>query len=247
VHSPQQPGQVDHTEQLTGVRIVDGGCRAGPVLDDLAEVLGGEDLDGVVRRQGRPDSIRPRTFLTPQRAFGEVHGVCCLGTNPGVALELEENAVCVAHHDQVLRLVGDARQAATNQRRRLSQRMDVPTCQRRVTIGGHRGQPAPRGVDSGVERAAPRVGDRCTHQTYPALADELFPFPSHCAGMETGRRGLVNGQPLITGHLLPPSTQPSWGLGLRLAWGLSKRQSPEPKSLSRTRRAGPCSAVRRNG
>jgi len=97
-----QAGQVDHAEQLARLRVMDGGRRAGPGLHYLDEVLRGEDLHCVIRRQGGPDSVGPSAVLAPQGALREVHRVGRLRANPGVALELEQHPRRVAHDDQVL-------------------------------------------------------------------------------------------------------------------------------------------------
>jgi hypothetical protein len=94
--------QVDDAKQLARLRVVDGGRCAGPGLDLLHEVLGGEDLDRVIGRQRRPDSVGAGAHLAPERALREVHRVGCLRANPGVALDLEQHPRRVADDDHVL-------------------------------------------------------------------------------------------------------------------------------------------------
>ena len=50
-----------------------GAARARPALDRLVEVLGAEDLDGVVGGERGADRVRARAGLAPQHALGEVH------------------------------------------------------------------------------------------------------------------------------------------------------------------------------
>src|SRR3954454_22638331 len=82
--------------------------------------------------------------------------------------------------------------------------MRLPTLGCLVAIGCHRSQPAPRRVDSRVQRPPPRVRDRCTHSANPALAHELLPLLPQFAGTEGGRCTRVDGQPWVTGHFARP-------------------------------------------
>jgi hypothetical protein len=97
-----EAGQVNDSDQLTGFGVVDGRRRAGPGLDWLNEVLGGEDVYGVIGRQGSPDGVGSSAVLAPQRALGEVHGIGGLRADSGVALECEQRPGRVAHDDQVV-------------------------------------------------------------------------------------------------------------------------------------------------
>jgi hypothetical protein len=201
-----ETGEVDDAEQLARLRVMDRRRRAGPGLDDLDEVLGGEDLHRVIRCQGGPDRVGPGALLAPQGALGEVHRVGRPGANPGVALELQQEASRVAHHDQVVRPAGDARQAVADQRRRLDQGMQLPARRCLGTIGGHRGQSAPRGIHPRVARAPPRVGDRRPDApVHLARGDEVLPLPPQFARVPAGRRSRVDGEPGIAGHAFPPS------------------------------------------
>src|SRR5688500_15840633 len=61
------------TQERAGVGIVDRRRRrARPALDRLAEVLGLEDLDRVIRRERGAGRVGPRPRLAPERALGEV-------------------------------------------------------------------------------------------------------------------------------------------------------------------------------
>ncbi len=182
VHVPLEAGQVDDAEQLARLGVVDRRRRARPGLDDFDEVLGGEDLHCVIRRQGGADGVGAGAVLAPQRALGEVHRVGRLGANPGVALELEQQPRRVAHDDQVVRPVGEARQTLTDERGGVSQWMQPPAPGCLGTIGRHRRQPAPRGVDARIERSPPRVGDRWPDAPiHPAFGDEVLPLPPQFA------------------------------------------------------------------
>jgi hypothetical protein len=97
-----ETGQVNDSDQLTGFRVVDGSRRAGPGLNWLNEVLGGEDLHGVIGCQGSPDGVGPSAALAPQRALGEVHRISRQRADSGVALECEQRPSRVAHDDQVV-------------------------------------------------------------------------------------------------------------------------------------------------
>jgi len=59
VGGAQVPRQVDDAEDLAGRRVVDRSARALPRVDPAVEVLGAEDLDGVVDRDGRPSAFVP--------------------------------------------------------------------------------------------------------------------------------------------------------------------------------------------
>jgi hypothetical protein len=133
VHAPLEPGELDHPEHLARVGVVHRGRRAGPGLDDLDEVLGGEDLHRVVGRQGGPDRVGPGAVLAPESALHEVHRVRRQRPQLGVAVELQQHPRRVAQDDQVVRLAGEAgalgrdNQLALLVRRRLrAAHADVP-------------------------------------------------------------------------------------------------------------------------
>ena len=90
--------------QLAGVGVVDRRRRARPALHGLVEVLGAEDLDGVVDGDRGADRVRARAGLAPQRALGEVHR---LGGAQAQARPLpsiaQQHAVGVGDHDEVAR------------------------------------------------------------------------------------------------------------------------------------------------
>ena len=65
--------EIDDAEQLAGVGVVDRRGRARPALHGLVEVLGAEDLDGVVGGDRGADRVRAGPGLAPQHALGEVH------------------------------------------------------------------------------------------------------------------------------------------------------------------------------
>ena len=58
-------GQVERTQDGAGVRVVDGGRRAAPRGDRPGQVLGREDLHGLVQRQGGAGSVGAGAVLGP--------------------------------------------------------------------------------------------------------------------------------------------------------------------------------------
>ena len=63
VDRPHLAGEVDHADQLAGVGVVDRSRRAGPLLDDLVEVLGREHLHRVLGGDRRSDRVGPGPAL----------------------------------------------------------------------------------------------------------------------------------------------------------------------------------------
>jgi len=66
-------GEVDGTEQATGIRIVHGCGRAAPWLHGNTEMFGSEDLHAVVEFEGSARRVGTRAALTPVGTFDELH------------------------------------------------------------------------------------------------------------------------------------------------------------------------------
>ena len=195
--------QVDDAEQRAGVGIVDRRGRARPALHGLVEVLGAEDLDGVVGRDRGPDRVRPRPGLAPQHALGEVHHLGRAPPHRARALDAEQHAGLVADHDQVPGLLGHLGQAGVDQLGMAAQRvLGVPVVH--LELVGHDGRElAPGRVHAGVQRPPPRVRDRPAHIRIAlvVLAEEQLPREPELLGAQSRRRRGVDGHPRIGGAL----------------------------------------------
>ena len=132
-----------------------GAARARPALHGIAEVLGAEDLDGVVERDRGADRVGARAALAPQRALGEVHvaggAQAHAAPLPSIVISMP---LASRDDDQVAGLVGDRRQALVDQRRGAGERVLLVAVVRLGLVGDDRRLAAARGVDAGRRTSA---------------------------------------------------------------------------------------------
>ena len=93
-------GEVDDADDLARLRVVDRRARALPGVHDAAEVLGGEDLDGMVDGDRRAKRVGSRALLTPVGAADEVHVLGRLD-HVLVALDPQQHTARVRDHEHV--------------------------------------------------------------------------------------------------------------------------------------------------
>ena len=224
-------GEVDDAEQLAGVGVVDRRRRARPALHDLVEVLGPEDLDGVVGGDRGADRVRARAGLAPQRALGEVHVVGGAQAQARAALDAQQHAVGVGDDDEVLGVVGDRRRgtrgsAAPRGRAGAppSAAASRPRRRRPARAGGRSGRCRPRPSAARSRRSARgRRPDRRPVARVAEPGDEPLPREAQLLGPQRRRRSDVDGQPGLRAHLPPDS-----GQRRRIdATGLRSRRSDE--------------------
>jgi hypothetical protein len=113
-------------------------------MDDLAEVLGGVNLHSVVGCECCPDRVRARPYFAPESALDEIHRVRRRRANPRIAVEPQQQTLGIADDDQVVALVGEWPEPATNQRRGRLERMRLPTLPDVTPIPEGRGRTRPR-------------------------------------------------------------------------------------------------------
>jgi hypothetical protein len=101
------PGEVDRTEQLTGLGIVDRGRRRRPAVHALLEVLGGEDLQRVIEHEGGAERVGPGHRLAPQRTGLQMDPLGGL-QRVGVAAGPEDEALAVGDRHDLVGVLGDA-------------------------------------------------------------------------------------------------------------------------------------------
>ena len=163
----QRPADVDDAEQRARHGVVDRRRRAPPRVLLGQEVLGAEDLHGVVDRQRGADRVRARAVLGPAHALGELDPLDRVVLDALVALEPEDPALGVADDHHVLGVVGERAEAAAQDRHHVGDRRVGPGLDERVrveravraqTLGVEAGElhPRPRLLDHGarLERAA---------------------------------------------------------------------------------------------
>ena len=135
----------------------------------------------MVGRERGPDRVRARAGFAPKGALDEVHCVRRSGANLRVAVQPQQQAVGITDDGQVLAVVGEGPEPATNQRRGTLQRMGLPPLpdfasrreRRRAGTGG---------VYACDLAAMPGVGDRPPHLIEATLAQVLVPPPPKLAG-----------------------------------------------------------------
>ena len=175
--------EVDDAEQAAGVGVVDRSRRARPALHDLVEVLGAEDLDGVVGGDRGADRVRARAGLAPQRALGEVHVVGGAAAQARAALDAQQHAAGVGDDDEVAVSSAIAR--------------------------GTRGSAAPRGRADGPASAAPSRPRRRRPARVGGRSGRCPPRPSAARSRRSASR-TSSGSPSSSGPGWPsPATKRS--------------------------------------
>ena len=168
---PERAAQIDDPDRLAGQRVVDRGGRAPPRVLLAQEVLGREDLDGVVDGERGADGVGPGAVLGPVHALAE-HDLVGAVVHTVVALHPEHPAKVVDDHHHVLGIISEAHEAA-------AQNVDD-------VVSGElaRRSRALRGRSRG---AAPAGRDRC--RPTPAVARSIHHRP-HIAVGGTAHRAL---------------------------------------------------------
>ncbi|HET6171694.1 MAG TPA: hypothetical protein VFD90_03755 [Gaiellales bacterium] len=195
-----QTGEIDDSEQPAALGIVDGCRGTGPAMDDLAEMLRGMNLHGMVGSKGRPDRVRAGTRFAPERPLDEVHRVGGRRANLRVAVDPQQLTCGVADDDHMLTLAGDAPQALLYQRRGRLEWMSLPPQRDVVAIPEHGWCAASRLVQPDRFRSLPGIGDRQPHRFEAAASHEVVPASPQRAGTSDRRRIHVNSNPWIARH-----------------------------------------------
>jgi hypothetical protein len=198
VHGGHVAREIDDPEQPAGVGVGDGRRRARPALDGLGEVLGGEDLDGVLGGERGADRVRPGAGLAPQGALDEVHVVGGAIAQPSVAADAEQHPVGVADHGQVVGLHGRERHALLDERACDGEGVVLPQAARAVELDERGGGLTAGGIHARVAGSEPGVGDRVADLRRPgvlvvqwAAVDEAFPRVAQLAcPFRRDRRGV---------------------------------------------------------
>jgi len=202
VDDAEVAGQVDDAEHPPAVGIHDRRRRAGPALDGLGEVLGREDLHGVRGGDRSADRVGPGRRLAPQRTLDEVHVVGSAISQPRVALDAQQHAVRIRDDEQVVGIEQGLGHALLDHRAD-AQGMLLPHRTGAADLDDGLCGQAPAGIDAGVARAHPGVGDRAAHVgragilvgALQAILDEVLPGVTQLTGPLGRDRVGIDGDP----------------------------------------------------
>ncbi len=157
----QVGGQVDDADQLTGERVVDRRGRAGPRVNGRHQVLGREDLDGVIERHRRADRVGPDRRLRPRGALDEAHPVRQLDRAP-LATHPQQVRLRVRDRDHVTDVAVEAREGVEDRVDRTCQRRTLLTLAELV-VAQHDHRAAGIRRHAGGQAAPPAGEDQITH------------------------------------------------------------------------------------
>lgn len=132
-------GQAEGAEDTAGVGVVDRGGRAAPRRDGTGQVLGCEDLHGLVESQCGARSVGPRVVLGPRRPRHEVDRFSAGPQRPGTFYP-HQPAGGVADRDQEPGVDGVLGEQPPDDRHHRGERMAVAPLVERLVDKIHQRQ-----------------------------------------------------------------------------------------------------------
>ena len=145
--------QVEDPEDLVRLGVVDRRGRARPAVKPAVEVLGGEDLDRVVELERGADRVGPDRALAAQMAREEARGDGDL-QRLRMPAGPQQDALGVAEHREVTRVLGGLGEHALDQRQQMRHRVLGQGLGGLGSVEHLRGRPVR--VDARAERPASR-------------------------------------------------------------------------------------------
>jgi hypothetical protein len=138
---------------FTAVWIADRRRRTGPSVHDLVEVLGRENLYGMLGRESGANRVRPGVSLAPGGALFQVAHPRGVEAHVWIAVNPQHRPLSIGHHDDALRVARRFADVLSNQGGHCGQRMNLPACRHIVSISH-------RGCNTLYERVDPASCDR---------------------------------------------------------------------------------------
>ena len=188
-------------------RVVDRRRRAPPAVLLGQEVLGREDLHGVIDLQRGPDRVRARAVLGPQHPLGEADPLDGVLLHALVPFEPQDPAGLVADDEHVLRVVGQRAQVAAQHRQDAGDRAVLARLRERVLVERALRLQA-LGVEPGALHPRPRLLDHRARAERAAFERGL-PHPPEAAGVRPNVRAGVDGDERVARDHPPVSVRPA--------------------------------------